>query len=71
MNELLSQLNTLADMVDELAVNPVCDLVGRPKDQVKIFLIFLLQYPNGWFIHYFLYGRVIRHLYVTVLGVLI
>ena len=71
MNKLLSQLNTLADMVDELAVNPVCDLVGRPKDQVKIFLIFLLQYPNGWFIHYFLYGRVIRHLYVTVLGVMI
>ena len=70
-NEILTQANALADQVDEIAVNPICDMVGRPKDQVKIFVIFLLQYPNGWLIHYLLHGRVIRHLYVTILGILI
>ena len=63
--------NALADQVDEIAVNPICDIAGRPKDQVKIFLIFLLSYPNGWLIHYVIHGTVIRHLYVTILGVLI
>jgi len=31
----------------------------------------LLQYPNGWFMHYCLHGTKVRHVYNIVLGILI
>ena len=46
-------------------------MFGRTPDAIRIFVIFLLQYPNGWFMHYCLHGTALRHLYAVVLGILI
>jgi hypothetical protein len=38
---------------------------------MRLFVVFLLQYLLGFFIHYFVHGTILRHLFVTVVGVLI
>ena len=70
-SDLISMGSSLAASIDEAAVLPIGDLIGRPPDQVRIFLIFLLQYPNGWFMHYCVHGTTVRHIYNIVLGILI
>ena len=63
--------NSAAGAIDAVAVIPLAEAVGRPVDQIRIFIIFLLQYPNGWFMHYCLHGTLVRHLYCITVGVLI
>ena len=34
-------------------------------------LVFVAQYPLGWFFHYYVYGTTVRHLFNVVVGLLI
>ena len=69
INEIASQGNVLADSLDKIAVLPLCDAFGRGPDQIRIFLVFLLQYPIGWSMHYLVHGTVVRHLFTLILGI--
>lgn len=40
-------------------------------DQVRLILVFFLQYPLGWFAHYCVYGTTLRHLWNILVGGLI
>ena len=71
INELVGQGNFLADIVDKIAVLPLCEIIGRGPDQIRIFLVFLLQYPIGWTMHFLVHGTVVRHLFTLTLGILI
>ena len=46
-------------------------MVGIQSDFIRLYLVFFIQYPLGWIMHYFIHGTVARHLYATILGVLI
>jgi len=63
--------NVAAGVVDGYVAEPLADTFGRPVDQIRIFVIFLAQYPNGWFMHYCLHGTFIRHIYNVTLGILL
>ena len=71
LNELASQGNAIAEAVDNVAVLPLCEAFSRPPDQIRIFFIFIIQYPVGWFMHYAVHGTFVRHLFTTILGILI
>ena len=70
-SELIAQGNAISDKLDSIAIDPLVETVGRSPDQLRIFVIFLLQYPNGWFMHYCLHGTALRHIYNIVLGLCI
>ena len=69
--ELVGKGNELAEQFDVAVIDPFCEAIGRPRDQGRIFLIFLLQFPHGWFLHYCVHGTFIRHIYNILLGILI
>ena len=71
MSLLFDLGQSAADLVDAQIAEPVANAFGRPVDQIRIFIIFLFQFPNGWFMHYCLHGTMIRHLYSIVLGILL
>jgi len=71
VSSLIDFGNSLASSIDSFAVDPLCKAIGRPPDQIRIFVAFLLMYPQGWLMHYFIHGTLIRHLYSITLGVLI
>ena len=58
-------------MLDETIVFPIANAIGQQSAFIKLFLIFFSQYPIGWIMHYFIHGRVIRHLYTIIIGLLI
>ena len=70
LNELASQGNAIAEAVDNVAVLPLCEAFSRPPDRIRIFFIFIIQYPIGWFMHYAVHGTVMRHLFTMSLGIL-
>jgi hypothetical protein len=43
-------------------------VVGQPVDQVRLILIFLAQYPLGWFFFYFIRGTYFRHAFNILVG---
>ena len=59
----------LANQVDNIVCQPIMDLTGLPVEQIRIFVSFLISYPIGWFMHFFVRGRLLRHLYALILGV--
>ena len=59
------------DQLDNLLVRPISDSTGQPFDQVRILLVFLVQYPLGWFFHFFVHGTTVRHLFNVLIGFLI
>ena len=73
MAEIFQQLidigNQVGGTVDTAVAIPLAEAFDRPVDQIRIFVIFLFQYPNGWFMHYCVRGTFIRHLYNIVLGI--
>ena len=70
INGLAVHGQVYADIVDGIAVLPLCEMFSRPPDQIRIFLIFIVQYPIGWFMHYCVHGAVLRHLFTITIGVL-
>lgn len=70
INELAVHGNALADIVDTVTVFPLCEMFSRPPDQIRIFNIFVVQYPIGWLMHYCVHGTVIRHLFTLTIGLL-
>jgi hypothetical protein len=42
-----------------------------PADQIRIFIIFLMNYPIGWFIYFCVQGPLFRHMFVITLGIII
>ena len=38
---------------------------------MRIFIVFLFQYPLGWLMHFLVRGRLVRHLFTTVIGIFI
>ena len=61
-------MDNIFDKIDSTLVQPVSSATGQPIDQVRVLLIFLLQYTLGWFFHFFIYGTTIRHLWNVVIG---
>ena len=50
---------------------PIADMVSIQSDFIRLYVVFLIAYPLGWIMHYCVHGTVARHLYATILGVLI
>ena len=63
---LISPLVEAADRIDDTLVRPFSKPLGVPDDQVRIIVCWLLMIPIGWFFHFFIRGRHLRH-YVNVL----
>ena len=59
----------MAEVVDGIAVTPLCEIFSRPPDQIRMFLIFVIQYPIGWVMHYAIYGTLFRHLFTMCIGI--
>lgn len=59
----------MADQIDNTVAQPIVDFINLPIDQIRIFLIFLIQYPIGWIMHFFIRGTTLRHLYATTIGI--
>ena len=52
-------------------MNPIANSIGQQSAFIRLFLIFYACYPIGWFFHYFVHGRLVRHIFTITLGVLI
>ncbi len=39
-----------------------------PIDMIRLFLVFLVQFPIGWTMHFCIRGKYLRHLYTCVIG---
>ena len=61
----------LAEKLDENVVFPVSKLVGIQSDFIRLYVVFLIQYPLGWIMHYFIRDTLGRHIYSTMFGVMI
>jgi hypothetical protein len=46
-------LINLKQQYDATMVHPVADAIGMPVDQIRMFVLFLMNYPIGWFIYFF------------------
>lgn len=71
MSQLLEFATSVANTIDENTVLPLSEAFGRPPDQFRLFVVFLIQYPNGWFMYYCVHGTWLRHIYSIVVGLLI
>ena len=60
-----------ANFLDETIVFPVAEAIDFLPDYIRIYLVFILQYPLGWIMYYFVHGTIARHLYCITVGVLI
>ena len=67
---LITRGYAVAAALDAVTVEPLCEAFARPPDQIRLFVIFLAQYPIGWFMHYAVHGTVVRHLFTMSLGIL-
>ena len=38
--------------VDSVSVTPIAAAIGFPEDQIRLFLIWFIQFPFGWFLHF-------------------
>ena len=61
----------LADMLDQAVVYPISEAIGQQAAFIRLFLIFFLQYPIGWVMHFCIHGTLARHIYTITIGVLI
>ena len=52
-------------------MSPIANAVGQRDDYIRLYVVFVLQYPLGWFMYYFVKGRIPRHLFASLLGILI
>ena len=58
----------LFDQLDVALVNPLIEISGQSQDSVRIIMIFLIQYPLGWFMHYAVHGTYVRHFFNIIVG---
>jgi hypothetical protein len=63
-------LQTVSDTFDRTFVNDLAVLVHTPPEQLRLIIVFVLMYPIGWFIHYAVHGRVARHVFCTIVGIM-
>lgn len=59
---------SIFDQLDVALVNPLIEFSGQSQDSVRIIMIFLMQYPLGWFMHFCVHGTYVRHLFNIILG---
>ena len=50
-------------------MEPISTATGNPVDQTRLFVIFLVQFPVGWIMHFFIHGTLLRHLYTITIGI--
>lgn len=55
----------------EFVVDKIATTLSQPEDQVRLMVVFLLQYPLGWFMHFCLFGTKLRHWFNVVAGLTI
>ena len=58
-----------ANFVDDRSVRPLAAVIGLPEDQIRLFLVWLVSFPIGWFFHYFVRGKILRHGLNIVMGI--
>ena len=68
--QVFEQLSLAAKFVDSLAVTPISTETGIPKDQLRLFFMWFVAFPVGWFLHFCVRGTILRHTINIVLGVL-
>ena len=52
-------------------MHPAAVLANQRDDYLRLYMIFIVTYFLGWGMYYFAHGTVVRHLYATILGILI
>ena len=56
--------------IDSVSVVPVAAAVDFPEDQIRLFLVWFIQFPIGWFLHFCVRGKYMRHAVNLTLGIL-
>jgi ABC-type thiamin/hydroxymethylpyrimidine transport system permease subunit len=70
LDQLIAPLTGAAAAFDSITVDPLVEIIGLPHDQLRLFVIWLLQFPIGYFLHFCVHGALARHLMNTLLGVI-
>jgi len=65
---VLEILSGAANAFDDNAVRPLASIIGFPEDQVRLFVMWFIQIPVGWLMHFYCRGSFTRHLVNTTLG---
>ena len=66
----MTQLSAAATAMDSISVDPLVALIGLPADQLRLFVIWILQFPVGYFLHFSIHGAFQRHCVNLLLGLL-
>ena len=45
--------------------------MGQRDDYIRLYVVFILQYPLGWLMYYKVKGAQQRHAFVSIIGILI
>ena len=56
-------LFAMFDQIDLYVAEPFHQMTGQPLDQSRLVLTFFAQYVIGWIFHFYVRGRVPRHLF--------
>jgi len=65
---LLKLLEDASNAFDDSTVRPLAGIIGFPEEQVRLFVMWFIQIPVGWFLHFYCRGSLIRHWVNTLLG---
>ena len=63
-------MSEVADLVDANSVKPIAGILGLPDDQIRLFLMWFVQFPIGWFLHFCVRGTNTRHAVNLTMGFL-
>ena len=61
-------MSAAANFIDDRSVRPLAATLGLPDDQLRLFLVWLIQFPIGWFFHFLVRGKTLRHGLNIVMG---
>jgi len=67
---LFKLLEDASNAFDDSTVRPLAGIIGFPEDQVRLFVMWFVQIPTGWFLHFCCRGSSIRHFVNTLLGII-
>ena len=56
--------------VDSVSVTPVAAVLDLPEDQVRMLLVWIIQFFVGWFMHFCVRGTTLRHTFSFIMGFL-
>lgn len=68
ISQMMAPMQMAADFIDENSVRPLAAELGFPEDQIRLFLIWFIQFPIGWFFHFCVSNATMRHSLNILLG---